>query len=121
MLKRHLLTIVAAAALAGCAVPPHELPTGERIKRQFAAAPETVAHCIARNAERIHPPYRSTVTPAGKGAWEVVVRIGSTDDVSVLVAQLAPQASGTSASIWTTPHEFRLVRKDLASAVSEGC
>ena len=120
-MKRHLAAIGAAALLAGCAVPPQELPTGERLKRQFAAPPETVAHCIARNAERIHAPYRGTARPTGKGAWEVVVRIAGADDTSVLVAQLAPQAGGTAASIWTTPHEFRLVRKDLASAVSEGC
>ena len=121
-MKRPLLTIGAALALAGCAAKPHELITGERTQRQFAGAPETVARCIARNAERVHALYGGTARPKDKGAWEVVVNIPSADSTSVLVAQLVPNAGGTSAAIWTTPHEFRrLVRGDLASAVSEGC
>ena len=99
---RYLLFVL--LLLAGCATTPQEvIEGGPRSAHRLEQAPVIAAGCLARNIENHNSVYAATVRSAGESAIEVVVRVPVADR-TVSVARLVPEAKGSSAVIWTSPH-----------------
>ena len=113
--------LVALVLLAGCAYTPAELqalkPT---VTFESAQPPLKVAQCLGRNAEESKDPFGEARFQARwreaekPGALEVIITGGH---FTFAVAQVAPTANGSHATIWQSPP----LVVDLAEIMARGC
>lgn len=112
--------------LAGCAYSPADLRESG-LRREFASAkpPREVAHCIVRGVENFKPMgWMSAPIPAqlregvAPGSFEVVAQHPGAGFGFLMIAEVAPNESGSNTTIWLSPD---WPHDDMPERVVEPC
>lgn len=107
-----ILTILAALLLAGCGdsyTPQQVMEDGERFTARLAKPPKDAAYCVARAGENLHGTVSSNVRPMDGESMEVIFRIGVDPGRTISVVHLAPDGTGSRATIWWLLYKTEVV------------
>lgn len=115
------LTIAALALTAGCALTPKEvIEQGPRSVHELRQPPALAAGCMARNIENHRQSYSSHVRAIDASTTELVVRMPQAENAAMAVAHVTPSRTGSTATIWMSPHTMHAIHRDL-EAMLAGC
>ncbi len=126
---RRMTTLLAATALAGCAVshtPKDVMETGAQTTHKLKGPPLDAAWCMARNVENWRPSalgatFHPQVRPLAPGAQELIVTAATLDPTVIAVARVMPDGTDSIATLWMTTRPIIQGRDATRDAMLQGC
>jgi hypothetical protein len=91
---------------------------GVRSEFTSQTSPETMAHCIGRNAVDLNL-QTSVLRGARPGTWEFATQIPSTISSTLVAGDVVPEGQGARATLYVTP--VNMNPPALAASLAKGC
>lgn len=115
-----IVVTMLSAMLSACAAPtPLEIrETGERFIHNSRLPPQMAAACLGRAAEEHTGEMRALWRETTQGHYELLLSMGYFTHV---IADVAPQQTGSTATIYVQPYMAGFIQARLIEAMLKGC